>query len=122
VEDRNHQLSDRLVGDPAGGRSQQLPLRDEVAEEAVIRRVATWLDRVVRALRIRSRAQFMRRARQRVQAWPTQCHNRVARDHGGEQEMSNDSRHRNIVDDEYKVPLNQFDQLLVDRQYPPSHR
>jgi len=104
VESGNHQLGNRLDGNPTGRRAQQLPLRDELAEEAVIRRVAAWLYRVVRALRIRSRAQFVRRARQCVQTRPRQGHNRVARDQRGEQEMSNDSRHRNIVEDEYNMP------------------
>jgi hypothetical protein len=50
LESRDDPLSDRLDRNPVGGRGQDLPLGDELAEEAVVRRVAAWLYWVVRAM------------------------------------------------------------------------
>jgi hypothetical protein len=78
---------------------RQLPLREEVADQAVIRRILAGLDGVVGPIRIGSRARSMAGARQRMKARPTKRDGRVEREHRANQEMSNDSRHRNIVDE-----------------------
>ena len=92
------QLGDPLDRRRVGELDRQLPLRNKLANEAVIRRVAPRLRWIVRPLRFGSRARFVRRARQRVQARPAQRNDGVARQHRRKQEVSNDSRHRNIVD------------------------
>jgi hypothetical protein len=50
IENGKHQCVDGLIGNFAPGRDQQLPLRHELTQQAVIRRVATWLYRVARTL------------------------------------------------------------------------
>ncbi len=76
---------------------RQLPLREEVADQTVIRRILAGLDRVVGPIRIGSRGRSVG-ARQCVETRPTKRDGRVEREHRANQEMSNDSRHRNIVD------------------------
>jgi hypothetical protein len=68
-----------------------------MADEAMVRRVATQLDRVVGTVRLRRHPHLVRRARQSVQAWTAQNHGRVARDQRGEQELTNKPRYHDAV-------------------------
>ena len=75
----------------------QLALRDEMADQAVVRRIARRSCGITRALCFRFRAQFVRSARKLVQARPAQRHDRMHSDHRGEQCMSGEPGHREPV-------------------------
>ncbi len=67
---------------------RKLPLSEEMADQALIGRVATRLGGIVAAIRFRRRAQIVGRAGQSVQARPTQRDQHVARQQRAQQEMS----------------------------------
>jgi len=95
----DHQLCGRYRRRNAREFDRQLPLREEVADETVIRRILARPHGVAGAIRMRIRARSVGRARQGMEARPTKRDGRVQRDDRANQEMSNDSRHRNIVDE-----------------------
>ena len=117
---RRHQLGDLQDRRSVREFNRQLPLRDKLADDAVIRGVAPRRRGIVTAPRLRRGAECVRRARQRVQAWAAQRHNRVARNNRCEQEMSNDSRHRHIVGRPGKVPLDTLNNICAIVK-PPFH-
>ena len=96
---RNHQLGGLDGRGNARELNRQLPLCEEMADEAVIRGILTGLGRVFGPIQIRRRTRPMARARQRVEARSTERDRGVEREHRADQEMSNDSRHRNIIDE-----------------------
>jgi hypothetical protein len=93
-------------------------LRDKLADEAIICAIATGLSRVVGAMRFGGCPQLVRRAGKRMQTRPAKSNGRVAREHRGEQKMSNDLRHQNIVGRETNpeiITVNEF-VLFVNTQ------
>ena len=76
---------------------RELALSHEVADEAVIRRIATRLHGIVEAMRLRRRPHLVSRARQSVEARTAQNHGRVARDQRRKQEVPNKPRNHDSV-------------------------
>jgi hypothetical protein len=91
----DRQLVDLLDRRLAGECDRQLPLREEMADEATVCRVAAGLCGGAGEMSLRSRADRMGRTGEIVQTRAAQRHRRVARDQRGKQELSNEPRHGN---------------------------
>jgi hypothetical protein len=86
-------LGDERAGSLAGRVHRQLPLRHEMADQAVVRRIPRGWRGVVGPMRLGSRTELVRRTGQRVQTRSAQHHGRVARDQRGEQEVAHGTGH-----------------------------
>jgi len=93
----NNQFNTWLNCGTAGELDRQLALSDEMADEAMIRRIATRLDGIVGAMRLRRRTHLVSRARQSVQARTAQDDGRVARDQRDKHELTNKPRYHDSV-------------------------
>jgi hypothetical protein len=92
-EHGDRQLVNRLDRRLTGERDRQLPLREELTDEATICRVAARRTWASGEMALRSRARRMGRTGELVETRAAQRHRRVARDQRGEQELSNEPRH-----------------------------